>query len=77
MVLSSSPSLLRDISGLVLGRWAFEGLLFTKDCSSQFPNLGSVELLPCGSRQGFFETELPKKSAIVMFLFAFFLVPSF
>ena len=52
MVLSVFSFLGRFVSGWLLGA-AVEGLLFTKDCSSQFSNLGFVELLPCGSWQGF------------------------
>ena len=39
----------RPFRGCLLLGVPFNGLLFAKDCSSEFPNLGSVELRPCGS----------------------------
>ena len=83
VLLSEFSSLERVLSGRLLDRSPFRGwlllgvaverLLFTKDCSSQFPNLGSVEL-PSGSWQGFLGTEPRKKS--LMFLFGLFFTSS-
>ena len=84
VVLSVFSSLGRVLSGRPLDGSLFRGwllrgvaverLLFTKDSSSQFPNLGSVEL-PIGSWQGFLGTE-PQKKSLIMFLLGFFFTSS-